>query len=74
MSGFRQQKTKPNKANLRWGGCAIGLGRAVLVRFGNLLEEDAFAGIVVGVEGELVVMVFFGIDYLFWEVEAVGPP
>jgi len=45
-----------------------------LIRFRGLLEEDAFAGIVVGVEGEFVIMVFVGIDYIFGEVKAVGPP
>jgi hypothetical protein len=50
------------------------IGMNGLVRFRGLLEEDAFAGIVVGVEGEFVIMVFFGIDYVFGEAEAVGPP
>jgi len=76
--GFKRcrgyEKTKPNKANLRWGGCEIGSEQTVLVRFRDLLEEDALAGIVVGIEGELVIMIFVGIDYIFGEVEAVGPP
>ena len=38
------------------------------------MEEDALAGVVFRVEGELVVMVFACIDYVFRETEAVGPP
>ena len=45
-----------------------------LLRFRGLLEEDALAGIVVGVEGEFVVMIFLGIDDIFGEAEPVGPP
>jgi len=45
-----------------------------LLRFRDLLEEDALAGIVIGVEGEFVIMIFFGIDDIFGEVEPVGPP
>ena len=45
-----------------------------LLRFGDLLEEEALAGVIVGVEGEFVILVFFGIDYIFGEVEPVGPP
>lgn len=44
------------------------------VRFRDLLEEDTLAGIVVGVEGEFVIMIFFGIDDIFGEAEPVGPP
>ena len=50
------------------------VGTNGLLRLGDLLEEDALAGIVVGIEGEFVIMVFVGIDYIFGEVEAVGPP
>jgi len=39
-----------------------------LVRFGNFLEEDALTWVFVGVEGEFVVVVFLGIDYIFGEV------
>ena len=50
------------------------IGTNGLLRFRNLLEEDAFARIVVGVKGEFVIMIFVSIDYIFWEAEAVGPP
>jgi hypothetical protein len=56
------------------GRCEIGPGWAVLVRFGQLVEEDALAGIVRWVEGELVVVILGGIDRVFGEAEAVGPP
>ena len=44
------------------------------LRFRDLLEEEALAGVVVWVEGEFVIMVFLGIDYIFGEAEPVGPP
>jgi hypothetical protein len=50
------------------------IGTSGLLRFRGLLEEDALAGIVVGVEGEFVVMIFLGIDDIFGEAEPVGPP
>jgi len=50
------------------------IGTNGLLRFRDLLEEDALSGIVVGVEGEFVIMVFVGIDYIFGEAEPVGPP
>ena len=47
---------------------------AVLVRFWQFAEEDALAGVVRWVERELVVVILGGIDYVFREAEAVGPP
>ena len=47
---------------------------AVLVRFWQFAEEDALAWVVRWVERELVVVILGGIDYVFGEAEAVGPP
>jgi len=67
----KQSQTKPICGGAVAG---IGLGRAVLVRYGDFLEEEALARIVFRVEGEFVIMVFAGIDDIFGEAEAVGPP
>ena len=56
------------------GRCKIEPGWIVLVRFGDLLEEDALSGIIGLVEGELVVVIFAGVDCIFGEAEPVGPP
>jgi hypothetical protein len=70
LATFGGEKTKP----ICGGGWEIGPGWAVLVRFGQLAEEDALAGIVRWVEGELVIVIFGGINRVFGEAEAVGPP
>ena len=71
---FRSRKNKAKQSQFAVGRFRNWVRANGSIRFGNLLKEDAFAGIVVWVEGEFVIMVFFGIDYIFGEVEPVGPP
>jgi len=44
------------------------------LRIRDFLKENALAGVVFRIEGEFVIMVFAGIDYIFGEAKAVGPP
>ena len=71
---WRSRKNKAKQSQFAVGGGHNWIGTNGLLRFGDLLEEEALAGIVVGIEGEFVIMIFVGIDYIFGEVEAVGPP
>jgi len=71
---WRSRKNKAKQSQFAVGRVHNLIGTNGLLRLGDLLEEEALAGIVVGVEGEFVIMIFFGIDDIFGEAESVGPP